>query len=392
MLPDARVVRSLEVKRDNPALAITYATALNTLCDRGDWNVVRRWADGDVHITEIARAVREGDYTRLNRLNIAGTLLGGACDDFNKRARATLKGRNSARTYEDSLQQLRNAWGDDFPMASATTAAAEKFLHEPKLTAKGRPWAPKTQAARREVYRALWAFVIEREAEEAEQQGAQPSVTKNPWVKAKVPKRRRTRHSFLNPAQWYKLVNHPRVLRTPRAAFLSAGMMGLRRAEIQHLRTGMDVLLDVERPVLRVQDREGGRHRKWRTKTENSLRDVPIPAALLDHFRYHAEHYAGEDYFFTPEGGDHPLANSTVIQWVSDSFRAAGLRYGREGDALTLHSLRHTYITWLLSAGVPLMTVARLAGDSARTILQTYAHHMPSDEAKADAALNEAFK
>lgn len=388
MLDGGRVVRSLEVKRDKAELAITYATSLNTLCDRGDWNVVRRWADGDVHISEIARAVREGDYSRLNRLNIAGTLLGVACDDFMKRTRATLKGKHTAITHESVLKQLRDAWGDDFPMASATVAQCEAFLHEPKENADGEPWMPKTQAGARTIYRQLWNFIIDREAEDAEKQGAQPSVTKNPWAKVKIPKRRRTRHSFLLWSDWDKLIR--RHAETPVAAVLCLGIMGLRRAEIQHIRTRVDIHLDDDPKVI-VQDREGAH--AWRTKTENSVRTLQIPPSLRPHLRHHAEHFAGEHFFIESERhAGNPIGDTTIAQWVENALTAVGLKYGRqEWDALTLHSLRHTCATWMLSDNVPLPSVAEWLGDTQAVVLDVYGHHIPSDRDRAIKALETAL-
>lgn len=384
MLANGRTVRSLEVKRDQPDLAITYAAALNTLCDRGDWNVVRRWADGDVHISEIARAVREGDYSRLNRLNIAGTLLGDACEDFLRRSRATLR-KNTAKAHETNLQQLRNAWGDDFPMASATTAMCEAFLHADKKTTGGEPWSGKTQGVMRAMYVELWNFVIHREAEQAELQGAVPAVTKNPWKRAKTPRNRRTRHAYLDPAHWEKLVAKHQ--RTPVMAVLCLGIMGLRRAEIQHLRLRIDIMFD--EPLVKIQGRDGAF--PWQPKTENSWRELPIPEALLPHLAFHAETFAGT-FFIESENRGVPLGDRPITEWTRKAYEAAGIKYGRkDGDSLTLHSLRHTCATWMLSAFVPLPTVAEWIGDTQQEVLKTYGHALPNDRARAIKAMDTAL-
>lgn len=389
-LPGGRVVKSLEVKHDRSDLAAQYAHAINTLCERGDWNVIRRWVDGDVHITEVARAVREGDYSKLNRLNVAGTLLGDAIEAFMRRTRATLAKRTGT-TYESILRQLLEKFGADYPMAGLSTDAAEAFLHETKLygTTQQRPitWSAHMQSTARTIYKALWRGVIDREQEDAERQGAVPSVTKNPWVKARIPKRRKTRQSFLTRDQWKALIEHPSIRQTPQDAFLCAGIMGLRRAETAHLRTGKDVVLDVARPYLHIQSR-GGKH-AWNTKTENSVRKVPIPAKLIPHFQYHAAHFAREEYFFAAEGHDEPLGASTCRRWTMNCFKAAGIRYGREGDAVTQHSLRHTCATWMLSAGVPITTVAKWLGDTNEMVLSTYGHAIPGDDERAERVMEE---
>lgn len=390
-LPGGRLVSSLGVKRNKAELAATYASALNTLCDRGDWTLIERWANGQLHITDIARAVREGDYKPLARLSIAGTLLGDAVDAYMQTTGATLA-KKTYRSYESILKQLTDAKGRDLPMASLTTAEAEAFLHAPKFVGsvqrKVIQWSAHAQNNARTIYKALWKMVIERETEEAEQQGAQPTVTKNPWLKAKVQKRRKTRHAFLGEAQWKALINHPRINGTPLAAFVCAGIMGLRRDETAHLRPGIDVVLSGA-PSIHIQARKGAY--EWRPKTENGERDLLIPAKLLPHFIRHAEQYAGEKFFFVGEGRDQPLGHTTCRNWTMKAFRLAGIEYGREGDALTQHSLRHTCATWMLSKGVPLPTVARWIGDTKEVVLSTYGHAIPSDDARAIAAMEESL-
>lgn len=387
-LPGGRIVSSLEVKREKEDVAITYAQALNTLCDRGDWTLVERWHNGNIHISDIARAVREGDYSPLKRLSIAGTLLGEAVDSYMRTVRATLEA-GTVRMYESALKQLVDELKPDYSMAQLTTDAANAFLHAPKLYGSVQQktiiWSAHTQNNMRTVYKALWKYVIEKEQEEAEKQNALPSVIRNPWMKAKVQKRRKTRHAFLSPEQWRTVITHPKVARTPLDAFLCAGIMGLRRDETAHLRPNIDV--DVDNAVIHIQPRKGAF--EWKPKTDNSVRDVPIPDELIEHFRYHAEHYAGEKFFFVGERFDQPLGKTTARNWVMKAFNAAGLKYGREGDALTQHSLRHTAATWMLSKGVPLPTVAEWLGDTQQEILATYGHAIPKDRQRAIVAMNE---
>lgn len=383
-LPGGRVVRSLEVRRDREDLAATYAGALNTLCERGDWNVVARWSRGEIHITEAARAVREGDYARLNRLNADGSRLGQATDAFVQQTRATLE-ETTEGTYSSILRQLLNEFGEDYPMVALSTDRAQAFLHAPKTLGSVQKreitWAAATQHNARTIYKALWNAVIEREREEADRAGTSPVVTLNPWMKARIPRKRKTRQSFLSRAQWQALITHRANARTPRDAMLCAGIMGLRLAEIQHLRTDKDVVLDASEPYIEIQPRKG-RH-AWRPKTDYSIRTLPIPPKLVPHFRYHREHLAGADYFIISEAGDKPIHKSTIRTWVMDAFTFGGVRYGREGDALTLHSLRHSCATWMLSEGVPLPSVAKWLGDTKEIVLSTYGHAMPADDARA---------
>ena len=43
-------------------------------------------------------------------------------------------------------------------------------------------------------------------------------------------------------------------------------------------------------------------------------------------------------------------------------------------EAITLYACRHTYVTRSLKRGVPIAVVARLVGNSVRTLLAHYAH------------------
>jgi integrase len=49
----------------------------------------------------------------------------------------------------------------------------------------------------------------------------------------------------------------------------------------------------------------------------------------------------------------------------------------------SLHVLRHTAITLMLTSGIPLHVVAARVGDDPKTILGTYAHLLPTSDAMA---------
>jgi len=58
---------------------------------------------------------------------------------------------------------------------------------------------------------------------------------------------------------------------------------------------------------------------------------------------------------------------------------------GRGDTAESLHILRHTAITLMLTNGIPVHVVAARVGDTPTTILNTYAHLLPqSDEIAAE--------
>lgn len=386
-LPAGRVVRSLGVSADRAELAGQYAGALNNLMERGDWNIIARWVAGELHVTDIARAVREGDYSALKRLNAEGLRLGDVYARFMTRMEATRSERRVANV-RSTLDALVDLYGADLPMHMLTREQAEAFLHAPKATIGGQAWAAGTQIEARTIAKALWTFAHEIEAELCEQGGAVPLLTSNPWRRARVPTKRPTRFAYLQKNEARALLAHPSITGTPVAAFLALGIFaGLRTGEIRHLRMTEDV--DMGRGKLRIQSRKGDY--PWRPKSRRSERDVPIAPALAAVLAEHIERgYAGTRYLIRTVGKDRPISKSTGIRWVELAFEDAGLRYGRKGDALTAHSLRHTFGTWLVAAGIPIPTVAKLMGNSKEVCLNTYAHHIESDEGRAIVVIEQA--
>lgn len=381
-LKGGRMVISL--RTDDVDLAVERMQAIRTLMQRGDWPLVRRLRRGELHVTDVQRAVREGEVGDLRRVGTSPTLLGDAVQQFLQRTEATAGSAVTYRQYRVACGLLEDALGSDYPMEDLTVQQAERFLHEPKDAAFGPTWSPRTQSRNKVVYLALWDLAIQRDAEQAEQAGLEPVLTRNPWRGAKVPEIRATRLVFLQPEEWWALVE--RIRGRPHLGLLTfAYRAGLRCSEITHLRTDVDVELGGDDPHVRIQSR-GGQYR-WTPKTERSERVVPLTPDAVELLREHRERgYAGDRYFVRPSHRDQPMHNSTAARWTEEAYMTAGIRYGRDGDALTLHSGRHTYASWLAQEGVPLNIVAKLLGNTMREVEETYAHLVP-DTLKASAMI-----
>lgn len=84
---------------------------------------------------------------------------------------------------------------------------------------------------------------------------------------------------------------------------------------------------------------------------------------------------------FADELGE-PIKPERLTYAFTSHRKAAGIPVG------TLHTLRHTHATDLLSNGVPAHVAAARIGDTIETMLKVYAHLLPpSDEQAArDAA------
>jgi integrase len=81
------------------------------------------------------------------------------------------------------------------------------------------------------------------------------------------------------------------------------------------------------------------------------------------------------DFIFTNEIGE-PLKSYQIRHlWKKPCVQSGVKNYH-------LHALRHTHITSLFRAGIQAYVVARRAGDTVTTILETYAHAIREDDSK----------
>lgn len=113
-------------------------------------------------------------------------------------------------------------------------------------------------------------------------------------------------------------------------------------------------------------------------------RMIPVRGEALDVLRcLHNQRNTEQDCcVFTGTGGD-PL-NAT---YVSKRFKKY-VRLARLPETLSFHSLRHTFISWLIMDGVPVPVVQRLAGHADITTTMGYAHLSPDS---LSAAMDRVF-
>lgn len=366
---------AISLRTADPDVAAQRHAVLIQLMDRGDWGVLEAIREGAMHISDAQAALREGDNDRLRRMGSARPTLGPAIDRFLARTEAT-RSRTTWGKYRLNLNLFLDRMGEDFPLGDLTVQDAEAYLHEPKEGAAGQVWMPRTQEGHRVVLAAVWQMAMDEEAAEMERRNVRPSIRTNPWKKAETPRIRQTRTGFLSPEEWADL-DRWMVGRPVRALLGCAFLAGLRVGEILHLRPEIDVILDGDEPLLRVQSR-GGEH-AWRPKTERSQRDVPMAAPLREILLEHARlGYAGTRYLIRAPRTDRPMSSRSAQVWAKEAYEAVGIRYGRSGDGLTLHGGRHTFASWLAQDGVSLNVIAELLGDRTKTVEDTYAHLIPN--------------
>jgi integrase len=134
-------------------------------------------------------------------------------------------------------------------------------------------------------------------------------------------------------------------------------MTGMRRAEIVNAVWG-DV--DLERGQITVSNKPG-----FQTKSRRS-RVIPISANLRKMLmEMRAE----------PQNPDTPLFRSQYW-WIGKKFRKAARRAGLP-DTISIHSMRHTFASFLVMGGVDLATVKAILGHSDIKVTMIYSHLTP---------------
>lgn len=122
-------------------------------------------------------------------------------------------------------------------------------------------------------------------------------------------------------------------------------------------------------------------------KSTRSRRKVALDTETVETLRAHRETqlleralagdaYVDQDLVFADELG-RPIQPERLTQAFRRHRKAAGIPVG------TLHTLRHTHATDLLSNGVPVHVAAARIGDRAETILKVYAHLLPQSDEQA---------
>jgi integrase/recombinase XerD len=130
---------------------------------------------------------------------------------------------------------------------------------------------------------------------------------------------------------------------------------GLRLSEALHLRVD-DV--DSQRMALRVEEGKGRKDRY-----------VPLSPTLLEKLRVYWKVYRPSKWLFEARTAKAALGPSQVQKAISEAGRAIKLR-----KRIGPHTLRHSFATHLLEAGVDLRTIQLLLGHSSLRTTALYLH------------------
>ena len=177
-----------------------------------------------------------------------------------------------------------------------------------------------------------------------------------PWVVQQVPfgKRPKRLPSVLGSEEVSQLLACVPLLKH-RTILLTLYAAGLRLSEASHLR-----LADIHGPRMQIHI-TNGKGRKERL--------VPISPRLLHELREYWEADRPSHYLFPGKTEDVPLSSATVQKACKLAAATAGIH-----KPVTPHTLRHSYATGLLEAGVDLLTISRLLGHSSFITTMVYLH------------------
>jgi site-specific recombinase XerD len=130
---------------------------------------------------------------------------------------------------------------------------------------------------------------------------------------------------------------------------------GLRLSEVSHLRI-RDI--DGERQVLHIRLGKGGKDRL-----------VPLSNVLLAQLRDYWSKYRPRDWLFPGVQAGQPLSIGQIQRLCRQAVQAAGIT-----KKASMHTLRHSYATHLLEAGVDLLTLQKLLGHNQLSTTALYIH------------------
>lgn len=221
-------------------------------------------------------------------------------------------------------------------------------------------------------------------------------VTSNPAAASTVrtPRQRGTldEPAVLTPHELATVLEHPQDPPWPTMWRLLADT-GLRQGEARALRwRNIDLKAGTVQVVATrtLADMSGrGTETDGPPKSEQSRRTVPLTSQAAGALAEHRAWQAGSIGLETVAKDAHVFYGPPSRRVLGDAWRelraATGLR-----DELTPHSLRHTYASSLLVAGVPIVRVAALCGHTVHVCARTYAHWVGGTDHEAAAVLERS--
>lgn len=153
--------------------------------------------------------------------------------------------------------------------------------------------------------------------------------------------------------------------------------------------------IDFEENVIRItgtRDHLGART----TKTKRSTRMIDVSPSLIAHLKKYRRWAIEKKLFFGMklDDEDYVLINQKTAEPISREFPKYMLYRASEAGVIkrvTPHALRHSFVSILISKGIPVTTVAKIIGDTVEMVLKTYAHSLRKKEVEAVKAVENVI-
>ncbi|MED4785247.1 site-specific integrase [Brevibacillus choshinensis] len=178
-------------------------------------------------------------------------------------------------------------------------------------------------------------------------------------------------------------------------AFLLAITTGMRQGEILGLRW-KDINFDKSSLCISQTLSHDGKELISEAKTKSSIRSIHLPNETIEELKRHRSLIIKEKLLSGEEYKDHDLVVCTSVgtPMIPRNLTKIWKRLTSQArvSSIRFHDLRHTHATLLLSQGIHIKVVSeRLGHNDTRMTLDTYSHLLPSMQAEASKAIDQAL-
>ena len=192
--------------------------------------------------------------------------------------------------------------------------------------------------------------------------------------------RAKTLPEVLTVDQVHRIINATRVDRIA-LYFWTAYSMGLRLEEARNLQVGD---IDAKRMFVHVHRGKGAKDRY-----------VPLPTSTLHWLRRHWTTHRHPKFLFPAEGRDHKQSGTAETPIQTTTLQSAMGRVAKHlnlNKRFSIHTLRHSYATHLLEAGVSLKVIQQYLGHSSLQTTMIYLHLTDTAEENARETIEKIFR
>lgn len=177
---------------------------------------------------------------------------------------------------------------------------------------------------------------------------------------------------------------------------LSIGEVGriLKSVRSEHYRACLGLIYAcglrlLEGVRMQVKDVDGERKQVHvRGGKGNKDRYVPIPQVSLQMLREHWQRHRNRQWLFPAKRGEERGQHPMDVSGVQRAFRAA-LHESKVNKTATVHTLRHSYATHLLEAGVNLRVIQSYLGHTSIVTTARYAHLTQTGQTQSIEVINQ---